>query len=34
MRDEFGVETYRSRQLGRAVMASNADVLWPTITSG
>jgi acyl-CoA dehydrogenase len=31
-RDEFGNESYWSRELGREVMAAGADALWPTIT--
>jgi len=33
-RDEFGTEAHWSRELGRAVMAADADALWPTITAG
>jgi len=32
-RDEFGTESHWSRELGRAVLASGADALWPTITA-
>jgi acyl-CoA dehydrogenase len=33
-RDEFGTESYWSRELGRGVMAGGADALWPAITAG
>jgi hypothetical protein len=32
-RDEFGTESYWSRELGREVMAAGAEALWPTITA-
>jgi acyl-CoA dehydrogenase len=32
-RDEFGAESHWSRELGKAVMAADAEALWPAITA-